>query len=426
MTTYFALIIAALVTIPWLLARNFRVAAMAAAAAFVPAWPMVYLSLPSTAGPLFGGLGAMAALFTVASCVVYILSTREDGQASKLPFYLGSAITAVFILLGTMNSEMFNAQQYASLVPQIEPREWKADFQPKDPRHFRISSTENALFLARRAMGQSTTLDANGLPNAIGSQFQVAGDEPSIQIIKGELWTVVPLDWSAWMAQWFSVTPGVPGYIKVAGENPIIPAEYVALKNGELFRYTPETVGSRNLDRWVWSHHSSKIIADKHLEIDDEGKPHYIISIAEPTIGWWGEKVVGALIVDPVTGSGVEKFIPLGDIPHWVDRVEAQSLVHRNIDYHGKYSKGYWNKNVARSSVLAATETHFGYGSDGEPVFATGITAHVTDSSRSTSKSDSLVAVYYTNTAQGKLLNTCSRVEQQRNVQSSSVICLVM
>ena len=49
------------------------------------------------------------------------------------------------------------------------------------------------------------------------------------------------------------------------------------------------------------------------------------------------------------------------------------------------------------NSVLTATETHFGYGSDGQPVFATGITAENNDT-----KSHSLIAVYYTNTRTGE------------------------
>ncbi len=215
--------------------------------------------------------------------------------------------------------------------------------------------------------------------------------------------TIVPLDWNGWGPQW-NGTPGVPGYIKVPGENPITPAEYVALPKGKEFRYTPKAVWGYNLDRLVWRYHPEKYIADKHLEIDKEGEPHYIISLAEPTIGWWGEKVVGALIINPATGAGVEKFIPLGEVPSWVDRVEAESIVHRNIDYHGKYAQGYWNRSIYGNNVLAATRTHFGYGSNDEPVFATGITAHNTANTANSDSTipDSLVAVYYTNTRTGK------------------------
>jgi hypothetical protein len=403
LTLSLSLIIAVLVAVPWCFARRFTGAVASALISFIASLLTVFFVMPSMAGPLFGTVGFIVAIFLALSGFSSsLLNEREDEKSGRelIPYYVGIGATGIYALVGIANSPMFRASAYAALVPQIEAHEWSADFQPKDPRHLRVSSPENAMFLAGRAVGQATTLDARGQPNSIGSQFKVFDDVASVQIIKGELWTIVPLDWTTWGPQ-FSGTTGVPGYIKVSGENPILSAEYVGLRSGDEFRYTPETIGGNNLTRFVWGQYPDKIIADTHLEIDDEGKPHYIISLAEPTIGWWGEKVIGALIIDPVTGSGVEKFIPLGEVPSWVDRVEAEYIVHRNIDYHGKYARGFMNRSVYGSSVLAATQTHFGYGSDGQPVFATGITAHNNTSSE-TIHSDSLVAVYYTNTRTGK------------------------
>lgn len=398
MTLILSLIIATAVSTPWMLAGRRLGAGVSAMVSFLASMCAIYLFLPTTCGPLFGGVGFIAGVLLLA-CGLASLGGRDYGSESHkdiIPLYVGLVVTILFAVTAIGSTPIVRSKSYARLVPQIEERQWSADFQPKDPRHFRISSSENAQFLAGRAIGQATTLDKSGQPNAIGSQFKVYDEVSSVQIIKGELWTIVPLDWTSCGPQ-FSPTTGVPGYIKVSGENPIIPAEYVPVNKGQEFRYTPESIWGSNLSRLIWQHHMDKQIADTHLEIDDEGRPHYIASIAMPTIGWWGSKVIGALIIDPVTGSGVEKFIPLGEVPAWVDRVEAKDIIHRNIDYHGKYAKGFMNRSFYGNSVLAATETHFGYGSDGEPVFATGITAHNNDS-----KSDSLVAIYYTNTRTGK------------------------
>lgn len=393
-----SLIIATIVAVPWLIAFRFVGAAVTFCGSFFFALIFVYFGMPSIAGPLWGGVGTIAVFFLFISGVVATF-TGDNGK-DYVPTWVAGGAAVIYVLMMFGNSTFFRAQEYARLVPQIEQREWSADFQPKDPRHFRVSSPENATFLAGRAIGQATTLDRSGQPNPIGSQFKVYDEVSSVQIIKRELWTIVPIDWNGWGPQ-FSGAPGIPGYIKVAGENPIIPAEYVSLKPGKEFRYTPEAIWGYNLDRLIWRYHPDKYIADKHLEIDEDGEPHYIISIAEPTIAWWGEKVTGALIINPITGAGVEKFIPLGEVPSWVDRVEAEYIVHRNIDYHGKYAQGWWNRSIYGSNVLAATKTHFGYGSSDEPVFATGITAHNTAMS-GTKIPDSLVAVYYTNTRTGK------------------------
>lgn len=421
-----ALAIAAVAAVPWLIAARFVGAAVTFVVSLCCALILVYFLTPSIAGPLWGGVGTIAVIFLFIAGLFSLNSgTSQHGSDSALtlaPLGVGVVMGLVYILLLIGNSTMFRARDYAALVPPIEQREWSADFQPKDPRHFRVSSPENATFLAGRALGQATTLDSRGQPNTIGSQFRVYEEVSSVQIIKHELWTIVPIDWSGWGPQ-FSNAPGVPGYIKVAGENPVIPAEYVALAPGKEFRYTPEALWGNNLDRMVWRHHPDKYIADKHLEVDENGEPHYIVSLAEPTIGWWGEKVTGALIVNPVTGAGAEKFIPLGEVPSWVDRVEAEYIVHRNIDYHGKYAQGFWNRSIYGSNVLAATETHFGYGSDDQPVFATGITAHNT-ATAGTTVPDSLVAVYYTNTRTGKTVEYMLQggTTEERAIQQCDLI----
>ena len=403
MNWYLAMWVAGIVTLPAIL--TMRVGAMIATAiiSYLLSALFIFMWLPNTAGPLFGGVGFLCMLELILFGIIGIFVAADAGKSKGLAFMpsIAGAI-AVVVLVGfnVVNSTMFRSNDYAALVPPIEHREWSRDFQVKDPRHFRVSSPENADYLAARALGQSTTLDSNGAPVGIGSQFGVQDGYGSIQIINAELWTIVPVDWSSWSAQWGN-NYGVPGYIKVSAENATIPAEYVKLQPDKQFHYTPETIFGNNLQRLVWSYHLDKIIADVHLEINEEGRPFYIVSMASPTIGWWGEKVIGAVIVDPVTGEGADKIVPLGEIPSWVDRVEAEYIVHRNIDYHSKYSQGFWNKSIYKSNVLAATETHFGYGSNGEPVFATGIKAHNSSNSNNV---DSLVAVYYTDTRTGKTI----------------------
>ncbi|MDB5259747.1 MAG: hypothetical protein JWO73_955 [Candidatus Taylorbacteria bacterium] len=394
MTLIIALSIGLIVSIPWFLASRFKGGTKIFIVTFLVSAFLVYFTTPTTAGPFFGHVGLIAAVGLVLSGILSVFDAENHKE--RIPGYLAIPVVLAYVITAFFNSPMTRATTYAALVPSIKQRDWSKDFQPKDPRHFRVSSPENALFLARRAIGQATTLDSRGQPNAIGSQFTIREARSSVQIIGKELWTIVPLDWTSYGPQ-YSGTIGVPGYIKVSAENPILPAEYVSLPAGKEFKYTPEAVFSHNLERLVWKHHMDKYVADIHLEIDDENVPHYIVSLAEPTIGWWGEKVVGALIVDPTTGAGVEQFIPLGKMPTWVDRVEAEYIVHRNIDYHSKYAGGFINRSIYGSSVLAATQTHFGYGSDGQPVFATGITAH-----NNNNKSDSLIAVYYTNTRTGE------------------------
>ncbi|MFA6502961.1 MAG: hypothetical protein WCT45_01750 [Candidatus Paceibacterota bacterium] len=389
---------ALIAALPWLFLKDRRTSApYVFAVTFVIAAILYFIFTPSLAGPFFGGFGVIS-LFLLCFGAVYAMISNGGGA----PF--GAAIVAVFVfaITGVTSSTVFRGPEYAALVGPIEVRDWKDDIQPKDPRHFRASSPENAQFMAGRAVGQATAMSGQGQQQQTMSQFQLVEDISSIQIIRGELWTIIPLDWNGF-GPWSSTTPGVPGYMKVHGEDPIHPAQFIPVKSGNEMRYTPGAYWHQNLQRLVWNAQPTKVIVDTHLEIDDGedgGKPHFVVSLAEPTIGWFGEKVVGSVIVNPVDGSGADKFYPLGQEPAWVDRVMAPHIVHDNIDYHGRYANGWWNKAWSNLNTNTATQTHFGYGSNNEPVLATGIASH--SSKNGDKKPDSLLGVYYTNTRTGK------------------------
>lgn len=394
---------AAIVATPWFLARRVNDTAKVFLGAFVLSLFLFFVSTPSLVGPLLGGFGLITMILLVLSALV--ASFAGDSLPSVA---FGIVAVMVYFFVGLYSSTNFRAAEYAALVGPIEVRDWSEDIQPKDPRHFRTSSEENAEFMARRAVGQATAgQSSQDQRQQSMSQFEIKRGISSVQIIKHELWTIVPLDWKGW-GPWSSATPGIPGYLKVHGEDPVFPAKYVAVLKGREMKYTPEAFWHQNLGRLVWNAHPFKSIVDVHMEIDDGddgGIPHFVVSLAVPTIGFWGHKVIGCVIVNPADGSGVEKFYPLGEEPAWVDRVMASHIVHNNIDYHGKYAGGWWNRTVTNTNINVATETHFGYGGNGEPVLATGIASHDTSTdSKGNKQDDSLLGIYYTNTRTGKTI----------------------
>ena len=167
MVLVFAFAIALVVGLPWVAAFRLVGAAVAYAVAFVFALIFVYFGTPSIAGPLWGGVGIITACFLFIAGFFSLIG--ESRKQQYIPFMVGMSAAMLYLLMLLGNSSMFRAQEYSALVPHIEQREWSADFQLKDPRHFRVSSRENATFLAGRAIGQATTLNASGQPNAIGS-----------------------------------------------------------------------------------------------------------------------------------------------------------------------------------------------------------------------------------------------------------------
>ncbi len=140
-----ALSIATIVALPWLAARRNKSAGLTFILSFVAATVLVYFFTPTIAGPFFGGVGRLTILLLFFSGFIGFVANVY------IPTFVGLGAVLLYCVTAVIYSPIFQAQNYAALVPQIEPREWSADFQPKDPRHFRVSSSENAVFLAGRA-----------------------------------------------------------------------------------------------------------------------------------------------------------------------------------------------------------------------------------------------------------------------------------
>ena len=347
----------------------------------VAVWLMFWDNNSGFIYPFFGGAGLVILLFWVACAAIDVVSSEKPTNSIAFPLillllYFGSAI---------MGSGMLRANDYANLIGPIDKRVWTQDIQPKDPKHMAMVSQDNAIYVAKKVIGEA---------GAIGSQFSLATDHPTPQMLNGELWYVIPLDYNGFMV-WWTDNKGVPGYIKVHAEDVNRKPEFVQLPDGQKLRYTPKAYWGTNLTRHIrnlgYLHCG---LTDYSFEIDDATqKPHWVITTYEPTIMWGGEKVTGILIVDPITGDITTHT--MADIPHWVDRVIPSSYVKSYLTYWGKFQKGWNNSRFAGLELTEPEEPNLIYGSDNEPYFVTGITSN-------NEGDDSLIGLMYTHTRTGK------------------------
>ena len=265
----------------------------------------------------------------------------------------------------------------------MEERVWTEDVQPKSPEHMRMGNVENAVYAAQKVMGSA---------GAIGSQFAISEDHMTLQMINGSLWFVVPLDYAGFSV-WTS-TSGVPGYIKVSGEDPHRQPELVMLPDNQRMIYTPGAYFGNNLERYLRNTGYLNVgLGDWTFEIDETGKPFWVITAFKPTIMWSGEKVTGVIVVDPTTGATT--FFDMGKIPDWIDRAVPASYVWNYLSWQGEYSYGWVNSWWGGKGLTKPENPMLIYGTGDEPEFVTGITSK-------SSKDDSLVALVYTNSRTGK------------------------
>jgi hypothetical protein len=378
-----ALVCAVVGIIPLALSRKPIASTVQGVISFFLLWWFLYLGANSTVWPLFGVPGLYVFILWIIAAIV--ISVSDEAEGVQYFFAWTPVVLAFVVYIGAFffGSEFVNTSSYQTMIGQVETRIWTQDIQPKDPKHMRMSNEDNALYLAQKAIGQDGT---------IGSQFEVESNEVTLQLIKGELWYVAPLEfrgYSTWSSNGTS-----PGYVMVSAENQELQPKLVKFPEGQGMRYSPSAYFDYDLERHLRQNgYLDRDIAAFNFEIDEHQKAWWIVTISKPTIMWWGDKVQGVAIVDPTTGDST--FYPLGSVPNWVDRVVPSSYVKNYIEWWGEYRHGWWNTWWAKQDMVKPGDMSLIYGENYEPEWVTDVTS-------TNGKDNSLVGMMYTNSRTGK------------------------
>lgn len=350
---------------------------------------MLYVTTPSTVHPVFGIPGFMGALIVTISAAVMAVSDSNDRAPSKLKafaFIPTVLYVALFLLTIFCGADWFHASSLQSMIGQMDSRVWSQDIQPKDPKHIRLGTNENAVFMAKKALGSL---------GAVGSQFSISEPHMTQQMVKGQMWFVAPLDFEGF-SSWQS-TDGVPGYAMVNGENPKDQPRIVNLPEGKKMKFTPGAFFGDELERHLRNSGFLDVgLTDYTFEIDDNEKPWWVVSVYK-YIDWYAAtKVVGIVLVDPVDGAC--QYFELGKVPHWIDRAVPASYAKNYLKKWGEYVHGWFNSFWAKKDMVKPENPVLIYGTGDEPEWVVGITSK-------SEKDDSLVGIVYINARTGQAVH---------------------
>jgi hypothetical protein len=163
-----------------------------------------------------------------------------------------------------------------------------------------------------------------------------------LQLFRKTLYWVAPIEFKS-PGDWISSKHCSPGYVMVNAEDPEINPKII---QGYKLRYTFGASPWNNPQGYLYFHgYSTKEINSPIFEIDDQGKPFYVIPIGQPTAFFSGQKLLGAVILDPENGQN--RFYPLGKTPSWVDRVIPEDLAEKYASWWGLYTDGWINAHSA-------------------------------------------------------------------------------
>jgi hypothetical protein len=340
-------------------------------------WLVFYNGMPSLALPLWGGAGVLTLIYLIVTAVIAGMMQESFPGGG----YVAIVGILIFVIRGCSGCALIKANDYANMIGKVDTREWTQDVQPKDPAHVRMVPDSLAMWLANKQLGE--------VPGAIGSQFSVDFDHMTLQLIKGELWYVAPLDFNGY-AVWSS-THASPGFVMVHGEDPMRP---VIVKTNHKLVYTDKAWFGSQMERHLWlAGYYTSALTDFSFEVDENGKPWWVVSKYEPTLAWSGEKILGVVLLDPETGATTE--YPLGSIPNWIDRAVPPSFVENYVSWKGEYSLGWWNSFWDKKNITRPEKPLLNYGANGDPQWVTCVTS-------SNNKDQSMVGLYYTDARTGE------------------------
>lgn len=316
----------------------------------------------------FTSLYYVLAMFFVIAGILNMVFDREEQRftiTNKTNFKIAIGILAIAVVLPTLASTpIIRAKAYRNLLGTVKESEFTKDVSPVNVNEIRIVDEDMAMKLGDKKLGE--------VP-AIGSVSKLG--EFHIQKVKDKLYWVAPLVHRDFI-KWVTNMSGTNGYVMVSANDPQ-DVKLVQKANGEDVKivYQPDAYILQDLHRHVYINGGmGRGMADYTLEIDDNGKPFWVVSLYEHKVGFGGANVNGTAIVDAKTGE--TKFYSIKDTPEWVDRIQPEDFVIDQINSWGVYVNGFINSVISEKGVLKATEgTSLVYGDDDRSYWYTGITS---------------------------------------------------
>ena len=289
----------------------------------------------------------------------------QKGKPMKV--LLACIILAILAyVVGTvLSSPIINAKKYQHLM-KVETGEFSEDITQISYDQIPLLDGDSAAILASRKMGSLVDL---------ASQFEVSDIYNQINY-KGQPVRLTPLRYAS-LIKWFTnYKSGISAFIKI--DMATQKTELVRLKEG--MKYTLYDHFGRNLNRHLRFRYPTYIFNDISFELDEEGTPYWVCSVAKYRIGLFGGETVGRVVLcNAITGEC--KNYKVDECPSWVDRVYPASLLINLYDYYGTLKHGYFNSILSQKDCLSTTNGYNYLAINDDVWVYTGVTSITSDQS---------------------------------------------
>ncbi|MBE6089023.1 MAG: cell shape-determining protein [Clostridium beijerinckii] len=325
---------------------------------------------------------------------IFVACTLVYGVLIRNKKYISTAIIVALLYVGAIiiYSPLISYNAHRNLIGNIEEMDFSSQIEYIDINQLPIIDKELAYKLADKKLGEITSL---------GSQVSVG--ELTLQSVNGQLCYVGPLEHSSFL-KWISNREGTIGYIKVSATNQN-DVELVTQLDGKDIRlkYLNSAYFLSDLNRAAYFRDMKAGHTDYTFELDDSGRPYWVITRYDTGIGITEEKAIGALVMDAQTGEAT--IYNIDNLPKWVDRIQPMKYINRYINKWGELVHGVLNFTDKDKLKTTTNGMNIIY-NKGNCYYYTGITSVGSD--------ESLVGFMLTNTRTGetKMYKTAGATEE--------------
>ncbi|MDI9308686.1 MAG: hypothetical protein QM535_00615 [Limnohabitans sp.] len=284
------------------------------------------------------------------------------GPANWKKYLIGVLLLYIFIL-PIFSSALFRTKEYQSLIGKVDNGDKISNhIAPISMDEIRVVDEDLAYLLGEKILGSQP---------ALGSQVHLG--EFCIQQVNKKLYWVAPLLHSGFF-KWLNNSQGTSGYVMVSATNERDVKLIQNLEKNQIrIKFQPSAYFGSNLKRHIYMNGYTTVgLTDFSFEIDDNGKPYWVVTKYEKKIGFSGNDATGVVVVDAQTGE--IKDYSIENTPKWVDRIQPIDFIEEQLNDWGELVHGYWN--FSNSDKLQITEgMALVYGKDNKSYWYTGITS---------------------------------------------------
>jgi len=324
---------------------------------------------------------------------IFVICTLVYGVLIRNKKYIVTAAVVALIYIAAIiaYSPLISYNAHRNLIGNIEEMDFSSQIEYIDINQLPTIDKELAYKLADKKLGEITSL---------GSQVSVG--QLTLQSVNGQLCYVGPLEHSSFL-KWMSNREGTIGYIKVSATNQN-DVELVTQIDGKDIRlkYLNSAYFLSDLNRATYFRDMKAGHTDYTFELDDSGRPYWVITRYDTGVGITEEKATGALVMDAQTGEST--IYNTDNLPEWVDRIQPMKYINRYINKWGELVHGVLNF-TDKDKLKTTTDGMNIIYNKGICYYYTGITSVGSD--------ESLVGFMLTNTRTGetKMYKTAGATE---------------